>query len=329
MIELTGAEAVKNYIKQSDRKVFEIYKENDNVANGHPVYEFEGQSAEKAAEAFAQWASIFHGQGLNYQPYKIVLSNGVDKNAADPAKARLDKRYSTMTASFVLNSQMINNNIRRDPATGDIVYLAGAPQAQPTAPAVDMSKYVAKADMEAAIAHAILNAQTEERMRQLEAENLDLYKQLRDIYEEDEDIDEEEDEEDGIGAVMKIWTPDKVKEILGVVKDGYLEIKGAHSGIQGGGEKLNAVAGPGEVEQQSEVVTIPAGAEPGTFPGYVTPTADNKDLIHKDQQIKMNQALARIYAKDLHIGDDLLIIAMIAEKKPNRFKGLIESLREE
>jgi hypothetical protein len=320
MAELTGAAAVEKYILQSDRCCFEIYRKNDNSKQA--VYNYKGQTAKDAAESFAQWAEIF---SESIEPYRIVVSDGIDENDHEtlPGAKKMRKRYSQMSTTFVLNSIGIPSmGAPRKGENGEVIYYMPQ-QNQPQREGVDLTKYVAKAEMEAAISHAILNAQTQERLRQLEAENLQLHRELREAYEDDED----DEELSGENKVLEVWTPEGIEKLLKTGKETFLEIKGNMS--EKSPAKLNQVAGEPAAKLNPVADAIPAGAIPGKYPAYIPYTAENSALLQADQQLKINDALARLYPKDNHIGDDLQIIAYIAENKPNRFNGVIASLREE
>lgn len=336
MAELTGADAVREYITLADRPCFEIYRANDN--SKQPVFRYKGQRGVDASNEFDKWAAIYNSGGNNYETYRIVVSKGIDETM-DPAdntskgNAGSIKKHSSMSTTFVLNSIGGMGAPTRD-KDGSVIYYV--PPGQQPAPKMDLTGYVAKADMEAAIANAIKHSQQDYelklmnmRLTELEAENLML---RRDIADYDEDEEEEDDEKMGAEkALTEIWTPAAIKDVMNTGKGIYLDIKGANSTMTGTNNapvKLNAVAGEPAVKPQN--VAIPPGAAPGSFPPYVERTEANKEQVHQDQSIKINEAVAQLYQNyDAWLGDDLMTILTIAKNKPNRFKGVIESLREE
>jgi hypothetical protein len=334
MVELIGADSVIAWINQSHKPCIKIWRVSDG-GNSPPVFSFKGQDETKAAEAFAEWAKIMASNPNNSTAYRLYVSDDliVDEDnlqgkggiTSETGKKLNRMRGGAMATTFALNSQVLNGEVRRDPS-GNITYIQPAPIGQPAnpVPSVDLTKYVAKEEMNAAVAHAILNAQMQQRLNELEAENIELHRTIREL---EDMLDEEEEAIGEEKSIMEIWTPEAVQNLIGTAKETFLDIKGSRSNSVH--QPLNAVAGQPEVEAQPKVVTIPAGAEPGTYPPYVTPTVENAALMQADQQKKLQDAIARLYAKDVHIGDDLQIIAGIAENKPNRFRGLLESLREE
>lgn len=321
MAELTGADAVRQYILQADKSCFEIFLQNSNSKT--PVFRYKGQQAKDAAEAFSKWATIFTSGGQNYEPYRIVVSTGIDSSADENKdKQYADKRWQSTSTTFVLNAVAGMGAPQRG-QNGEIVYVMPGQQAAPSSPGVDLTKYVAKEEMAAAIAHATLNMQMQMRLDQLEAENMRLYKELRD-YDYDDD-----DEEDSAKQILGIWTPDKANEVISGVRKAAVDIISA---VQNKPEprKLNQVAGPQDTAQQ-KAVTIPAGAVPGTYPPYVDTPWDQPtlDLIVADQNIKIPKIVKYLFQYDAHIGDDLLKLAYIATYKEKTYNNAIAQLREE
>lgn len=298
--DLIGIDKVEQYIIRGKRHDFSIRMPNQN-GNAVPIFESENSTAKNAADAFKEWAEIFSCDGNNNKVYEICLYDGdSDKN-----------KNKSLKATFQLCE--VSNRKSTADEKGNVIIQ------HPSMPAVGKDG-MKKSDVDALISAAVEKVETNHLIQNLSAQIATLSRKLEEMDLEEEEEEEEEEEQVSI-ADPKTWTPDSVKEIIGLAKTTFLEIKGNGATITPGEvTQERKVAGPAEGEAVQ--LTQEDLKNPTLKPAYVAPP-DNKD-----QNIKMNLAIVRLWKHDGHIGDDLMALADLADKNYDKFKGAILSLRD-
>lgn len=296
--DLIGIDKVEKYILKSDRHDFSIRRPNQN-GNAIPIFESENSNPEAAAKAFVEWAEIFSND--NSQVYEIHLYDGnTDKN-----------KNKSVKATFQLNEGISRKTTDKE---GNVIIQHPAIHQ----PATKMG--MAKTDVDALISAAVEKVQTNHLIQSLSAQIAELSRKLEEQDLEDEEDEEEEEEEEPSLAKPETWRPDTVKEIISFAKDAYMEAKGAGRDLTPGNEESRRVAGPEEPGTETEEKIN--GKKMELKPAFQKPA----DPVDQDAKIRL--AIQRIYKLDGHIGDDLMLVADMAEKNYDKFKGLILSLRD-
>lgn len=302
--DLLGKEKVENYIKKSGKKDFNIRRGGDK--NSVSIFESRNSTAKDAADSFTDWADIFYQDGTNSIVYDIVLfDNDTDK-----------EKNKAFKASFQLAEQAVRRN-----SNGTEVIIQ-----HPSSVGKNDDGRLDKSTVEMMINAAVEKVQSKNDLKSLREEIAELRSEL-DEEEEPEEEEEEEEEEENI--IPESWTSEKVKDLISFAKNAYVEAKGAGTNLTPG--ESRRVAGPPQetdfAEHKTHQEKKSAGEEIPVMEKELLP-AFNHPPDHNDQLKKINLAIPRIYKFDGHIGDDLLLVAEMAEKNYDKFKGVILSLRE-
>jgi hypothetical protein len=340
--DFTGVDSIVEIMRKSGRDSFAIMRPGQNLTQP-AVYEYEGENAEDAAQQFSQWAALAPEDNTNRYDMNLYMK-GMDysENLTDKEKlsARSKKFRSKMCFTFQVHAA---TSFKQQPGNG-VTVIEGPPKHREL-PAQDMSKYMTRSEHEAVVNAAIEKVQTNHMIQTLSAEIAALSRRLEEADMEDFEDEDEDYEDEELEQVERVG--EVVRNIIKEGKDAYLEIKGATDGKDIKGADLHKeVAGPGseqdyimsgamndELEMGEEASDLEEEAqkpqvnydksEYGKLPEYIKPP------VHEDQAIKVNAGLNGLYGHDEHLGDDLLRILDMAKKKPNKFKALIISLRED
>jgi hypothetical protein len=80
-------------------------------------------------------------------------------------------------------------------------------------------------------------------------------------------------------------------------------------------------------EQDVPAQKVDKAAQPanelGKMPQFLTKP------VHEDQVVKINDNIKYLYTQDLHLGDDLALLAKLARTQPDKFDNFLSSFRAE
>lgn len=78
----------------------------------------------------------------------------------------------------------------------------------------------------------------------------------------------------------------------------------------------------GITKEQAEYQTPDKGNN-GKLPAFLAKP------VHEDQAAKINDSIHYLYTQDLHLGDDLVLLAKLARTQPDKFDSFLMSFRAE
>lgn len=333
MAGITGAENVKRFISNADKKHMKIWDKSEGM-RGAPCF-----TSDSPEEGIDEFVNLF---GESTEEYILVLHDYEPENEVDAITGKkkkggdyVSKRVKTTFSlnpkpakQAYVNQAQQPGNYSAEERLATIIKLMQPQQQQNN-----------QAEMFALITGVKDNAhkaQLEMMNTQIAWMNKNFSQQLANMQERMEEMMEDEEDARTEEAAIKGRIEEKKVEmqgykelanigaqVLGEVKNVVYELTGRTTSQRVAGAPLLKAAGPALSQQAVPTFNPTISDKPGEMKLYLEPRND------EDQQNKIQTYATKLWHEaDQHLGDDLILLYKMKTEMPAKFEEVIGKLRE-